>query len=318
MRKDKSMSLKAMNYVKSLVDTEQGKAIRGTKWSVLWLLASFHNDQVGGAWPSIGELARHSGISKRYCRASLAFLEKVGVVVRISTRNLTHGGQSSNIYLFSAIGDSSEKFFKSLDKVIRVPRAPMARSRGSWHPVQSDVGVRGGETDISETPGGPVPPIESLRETASEYTRMNAKDSIATPNSQSKLSRRKHEAGRNPQKPEIQNLAQNMKEVCTSVSLGQIAWNSSVEELRKSLFPTGTEDVRDGFVSGAKDWRSYRLEKATVVKMEMNNSGAMIMMVRSPNPKSTARGLKTHASSLESALTRFFGCAVILRLDTGR
>ena len=284
------------------------------------MLASSHNDQVGAAWPGIAELAQHNGITERYCRTLLASLESIGVIERIWTRNLHHGGQSSNAYIFPGLGDSRAKLFENLNKIALVPRAPLAMRRGSGHPIPADAGIRAGQTGMAVTPGDAVPPIEHLRESLGENSKEILGECANDRLRMSPATLVHHEPNKRttPVMPEKHEPAKRALETCCDMGLGQTAWNAAVEDLRKTVFSSFTQVGHGGFVPGAKDWKSYRFEKATVVRVQANGSGSLIMSVRSPNPKSTARGLKSHAKHLECYLSRFYGCSVNLKLDTGR
>ena len=95
------MSHKASRYVKNLVRAPDGSKITATEKSVLCQLADDHREDSGFAFPSLKKLARRSCTSERNCRRVIRRLEKKGVVIRLATCRKDHGGQSSNVYIFT-------------------------------------------------------------------------------------------------------------------------------------------------------------------------------------------------------------------------
>lgn len=73
------MSHAAMAYAKSLSKAPDGSKIKGSAKAVLLLLADWHNDKLGFAFPSVRLLADRAGISIRHCRRQLEALESSGV-----------------------------------------------------------------------------------------------------------------------------------------------------------------------------------------------------------------------------------------------
>jgi hypothetical protein len=302
------MSHIATNYLKDLAEAPQGASIKGTQWAILRFLALSHNDKVGSAWPSMKGLAKHCGISERYCRVLIERLERMGIIKRVYTRNRKSGGQSSNFFTFPAIADSSAKLFENLNQVVRVPRAPMSRTRRIEHPSQSDGGDLGRRTHTTVPPGHAAPPIESLGESLSESVEEALKDPSARPDGPTSLGNVKQN----------QILPTKTADQCCDLSLGQQAWDRAVTNLHQSLFPGSQWAGRATSISGAKDWKSFRLEKVNVLSIERCGFCALLMTVRSPNPKSAARGFKLHQTHLEESLRKFYGVSVALKLNTGR
>jgi hypothetical protein len=310
------MSFIATDYVKQLAKTPEGAWIKGTSWALLWFLASAHNEKAGGAWPSTKEIARHCGITERYCRARIAEMERTGIIQRAFTRNSNTGGQSSNLYIFVALAGKTAQRFDDLNQVVRVPRLPMSLKPRTPQPPAPDQNIRPGQPSTAGSPGDAVPPIESLGEIAREdHMKSLADTPVARPRLQSSV-------------PPVAHLVHAQKQTfpkkatasCYDVNLGKTALNHAVESLYKTLFGSAASSVNphSGFVSGTKDWNSFRLDRLTVLSLEPRGPSTVLMTVTSPAPKSTKRGLKLHQKYLEQSLSQFYGCAVQLNLDTGR
>jgi hypothetical protein len=104
---------------------KQGLAVQ--EKTVLWYIADSHTEEAGIAWPSIGELARCSGLSARRTQEILAGLICKGVIGR-QARLRANGSNSSNGYYFPAI-DGLKSATVDLDgRPAKVRRKPVETS----------------------------------------------------------------------------------------------------------------------------------------------------------------------------------------------
>ncbi len=310
------MSHIATNYVRNLPELPEGASIKGTKYAVLWAIAHSHNDATGSAWPSMKEIAKRCNINERYCRSIVRDLERIGILARVAMRNGRHGGQSSNAYIFPALGkpESPAKLVQILNQVARVPRFPMPVSPRAASPRPSDECDRGGGASNSGTPGYAVPAIESLGEhscdTKGELLRDSSHKTLTPKPKKGAVQ------GESNQKPG----PMKGKTAFGDLQLGQSAWDNAVDNLRKTLFAHSAmrREQPSDFVSGEKDWKFFRFEKVSVLSVVELGSRALLMTVKSPCPKATARGLRMHQKQLEQSLRKFYGYDTRLKLKSGK
>ncbi len=306
------MSRTAMDYVKGLPCRPEGVFIKGTQCAVLRVLADYHNEKTGCAWPSIKAVARQCGISERYCRALMSSLEGIKIINRHRTRNLKNGGECSNLFTFPALGELTQKQLESFNQIAGVPRSLMRKRPRIGHPAPTDRNDEGRRIDATERPGCPAPPNELLGESLSEKLKESLGDHSAQPEHQASL------GDERTTKRENQKPPNRTQDQCCDLHLGQSALDRAVDNLRQSLFPESGLDRSTPFVSGAKEWKSFRFEKLVVLSVERRDPRALLMTVKGPNPKSTTRGFKLHKTHLEEPLGKFYGVPVILKLVTGR
>lgn len=99
-----------------------GEKIAVSEKGVLRELADDHREEIGVAWPSLGNLARRCCLSERQTRRVIARLERKGLLRRIPNKRDTHGGQTSNEYVFLA-GNHSASKMSEWNPLVRTRRA---------------------------------------------------------------------------------------------------------------------------------------------------------------------------------------------------
>lgn len=309
------MSREAIAYVKHLKTAPDGSKIKTAEKAVLMLLADWHNEKVGFAWPSMKELAIRCGITARYCRSVIESLERKRVIQRAYTRK-PKSGQSSNFFFFSALDkpEKGAKFDENMRKFLRTPRIQMPKSVGRTRPAQAVKCIREGLTHTTGSPGRGRPPIESLGEPLGE------------PSGESSLKRLSelvpptpHAAVRGTNSVKT-FPASKTTNAFLDLGLAQKAWDAVLQELRKArltLSPPGLEK-RPGISNGTKDSRSFRFNDVTVESVCLDDMGFVVLVMRSPRPKDTARGFELYQSHIALALWKFYGCKAKLVLQGGK
>jgi hypothetical protein len=154
------VSHKASGYVKRLVKAPDGSRITPTEKAILCLLADYHREESGFAYPSMKELARLSCICERHCRHLIASLEARGVLLRIETMRKDHGGQSSNVYVFKELDspETAKRLTESGLNSFKIPRR-LKSGRGGYNaPGREGAGSRGGRIESAGSLGLTAPP----------------------------------------------------------------------------------------------------------------------------------------------------------------
>jgi hypothetical protein len=175
------MSLVAISYAKNLVRAPDGSKITATEKAVLLVLADWHNDGLGVAWPSMELLAEKSGISGRHCRRTVEHLVRKRVLLRNEMRCAKTGGQTSNDYIFSELNSpkASPETVAIRRKLQHVPRIPMSENPRPSRPPHPVLSVRPAETHLSCPPGHGRPALKSLGGSFSYSLKEHSGDPLA-------------------------------------------------------------------------------------------------------------------------------------------
>lgn len=297
------MSHTACNYVKYLRRAPNGQKITVAEKAVLGILADYHRDDMGCAWPSVKKLAECSCVGERWCREILARLEQKGVIRRVSTSR-QDGGQSSNEYIFPALDSlgSKAKADAARQKFQRVKRR---RPEGtSVHPPRKDSSGGAGNdpapapgTIVHGRPGTLVQPIEPLVESSLE----SASDSSWETGSPISPSQASGELDPH------------------QLRLIRIAFGSAQDAVHDALMrltPPAFEKRRN-FRNGAVEWGEYRFGDLTVHSCEPDPVNGLVLALTSPDATATARGLEKYKARWDAALQKAFGQSVRLVLRPG-
>jgi len=328
------MSHAAMTYAKSLSKAPDGSKIKGSAKAVLLLLADWHNDELGFAFPSVRLLADRAGISIRHCRRQLEALESSGVMERIYIQHAEYGGQGPSIYIFPALdtAQTRAKLDESIKKAFRTPRIVMSRIPGYRSPAPGDKCTEVGRADTTGGPGRGCPTKEPLGELLGEHLRERSGEllrehlgvpirrrSFMNPPTATSAVRVAVSSSQRTQMPEDANTspANKTNDSLCNLGLAQTAWDRTVEDLggRPLTFVQQGLGQRDGLTNRTKDWKSFCFPRVEVSLVETNARGGLILLLSSPKPRATLRGLEKYRSQFESALEKFYGREVCLILS---
>ncbi len=98
------MSLDAIQYARAVQPQADGEKLLPSERHLLLLLATYHNQAQNAAWPSVGRLARQTGLSDRRVQQIIRSLQRKGLL-RVVYRADHHGTQPTNLYTFPGLGE---------------------------------------------------------------------------------------------------------------------------------------------------------------------------------------------------------------------
>ncbi len=303
------MSHEATKYVKGLVMAPDGSTFKAAEKAVLMVLADSYNEEVGCAWPSMKKVANSCSISDRYCRQLIEGLERKEVIRRIFSRRELDRSQTTNEYTFRALERAIPAAIvaNARRKFQRVSRVPISGGSRAPVPRSHERGVRGTRMNSSAPAGTQAPTIDPLGEQLRD-SGLEALIGSVPPTPQNAV--RTTDSSKPFPGERTRTAFQDMR-------LALTAWDEVIEDLRKGLLtltPLALEK-RSGFVNGSKDWQSFRFNEVTVEAVEMDAKGGVVLILSSPNPKATARGLQKYQKRIALTLTKFYGCMTTLRLQ---
>jgi hypothetical protein len=284
------MSLIAISYAKNLVRAPDGSKITATEKAVLLVLADWHNDGLGFAWPSMELLAEKSGISGRHCRRVVAGLVRKRVLGRVGMCRADSGGQTSNEYIFLELDSPkpSPETAKIRRKLQLVRRIPMSGSPRRSRPPQAVLSVRPTETHASYPPGHGRPALKPLGGSFS----YSLNDPPGEP-----LAPEPGGAARMKQSLTMKSLntppMKAKQSPFSDLGLAQSAWEKAKDAIRK--------------IHGAKDLKLFRFNDSNVIEVTEDGAGNIVVALRSPKSEATERGIRKHCLTIGPAMQSFYG-----------
>jgi hypothetical protein len=274
------------------------------------VLADSYNEEVGCAWPKMKTMADSCCISDRYCRQLIQDLERKQVLRRVFYRRAQDGSQTTNEYIFLALEKPipAATLVDARRKFQRIPRVPISGESRTLIPSPLEGRGRGSRTKAAAPPGTQVPPIDQLGKPLVDSALKallgpfppTPKNAVRTANSEKN----------SPNK--------NTKSAFLDPGLAHTAWDAVMENLGKGLLTLTPRDLekRAGFTNGSKDWRSFRFNEVAVESVEMDARGVVVLVLSSPNPKATARGIEKYQSRIAVTLSKFYGCKAKIKLQS--
>lgn len=112
------MGYLASKYARKLHVTPTGQKLTVSEKCVLMVLAEYHNDEDGTAWPSIQTMSDDCCLSKQGVRNALKSLEDSGIL-RVERRQKSNGDWLSNKYYFTFV----ETYEPALNRLINSGKA---------------------------------------------------------------------------------------------------------------------------------------------------------------------------------------------------
>ena len=289
------MSLVAINYAKNLVRAPDSSKITATEKAVLLVLADWHNDGLGVAWPSMELLAEKSGISVRHCRRIIAGLAGKHVLGRVGMCRADSGGQTSNEYVFlELVSTKASPATAAIRRTLQhVRRIPMSESPRRSRPPHAALSVLPAPTYPSYPPGHGRPPLKPLGGSVSDSLNEHAGDPIApTPRSADCM-----EQSLTTKSPTA--VPMKAKQNCfNDLGLARTAWDKARTAIRK--------------IQGGKDLKSFHFNDASVIEATEDGAGKIVVTLRSPKREATERGIEKHRLIIAPAMQSFYGRTVNL------
>lgn len=299
------MSHVAIGYAKELTKAPDGSKITATEKAVLMMLADWHNEEVGTAWPSMKLLAKSCCISDRHCRRMIERLERKRVIRRNATRRTEDGGQSSNEYVFLALEKPviDSRLVEKRRKLQHTPRIPMSGKPGHKHPTPPDTYVREGRTKSTGGRGHGNPPIEPVVESLGD----SSSNKLSEPNTPISPSQASGELV-----PDLPCSAPPH----VSLQLVRIGLGAAIEAVHGALIRLTTPafEKRDGFRNGAVEWQEFRFGDLALESYEVDRVHGLVLTVSSPEPTLTALGLVKYKARWDKALLKALGRPALLKL----
>ena len=284
------MSLVAINYAKNLVRAPDSSKITATEKAVLLVLADWHNDGLGVAWPSMELLAEKSGISVRHCRRIITGLVGKHVLGRVGMCRADSGGQTSNEYVFlELVSPKASPATAAIRRTLQqVRRIPMPGSPRSSRPPQAALSGRPAPTPASCPPGQGRPALKPLGGTFSDSLNEHAGDPLgATPRSADCM-----EQSLTTKSPTA--VPMKVKQSWfNNLGLAQTAWDKAKAAIRK--------------VQRGNDLKLFHFNDSSVIEATQDGAGKIVVTLRSPKREATERGIKKHCLIIAPAMQSFYG-----------
>lgn len=157
------MSKRAIKYAKALANQHYHRSplpalLIKREVTVLKALATWYNDDLRCAYPSLASLAIEAHMSERSCQRGLAGLELKGILRRLPGQAVRNGSQTSNEFEFPELGlvNENDKVQAAARKrMFTLPRSRMMPLQLSLVPKEVPVtvysaGVVGGRSSVSD------------------------------------------------------------------------------------------------------------------------------------------------------------------------
>ena len=314
------MSHAATAYVKELKVAPDGSKLKAAEKAVLMALADWHNEEIGCAWPSMKELAGCCGIGDRYCRQIIEGLERKRIIKRIALRRENGGGQTSNEYIFSALGKPviTAKLVEARRKLQRVPRLPMSGRAGNVTPPPPERRDRAGRNRTTATPGTPVPSIEPLVESSGDSSSNKQSEPIPpTPHSDAReVNGAKPFTSSHDCEAQIQKSLSNEEKTRALLKWARDRFNGAIDDMRVHLLDTNRPQI-SGLANGYADWQEFGFNSLAVEAAEWRGKTLMLVLCAS-DPAAAQPGLYKYRKKWEAGLRKWFDCEVHVEVQQAR